>query len=137
MRNNNKIFDIKLFKFVLVGVGNTILSAAIMFGLYNLFKVGYWGASAISYLIGSILSYFMNKNFTFKNEEAVIRTVVKFTANAVVCYILAYTVSKPVVIYSLSTFTVDTKVIEQVAMLLGMCIYTGLNYIGQRFFVFK
>ena len=26
---------------------------------------------------------------------------------------------------------------ENVAMLVGMCLYTGLNYLGQRFFVFK
>ena len=26
---------------------------------------------------------------------------------------------------------------ENVAMLVGMCLYTGLNYLGQRFFAFK
>ena len=31
----------------------------------------------------------------------------------------------------------STKVQENAAMLVGMCLYTGLNYLGQRFFAFK
>ena len=29
------------------------------------------------------------------------------------------------------------KVQENVAMLVGMCLYTGFNYLGQKFFAFK
>lgn len=29
------------------------------------------------------------------------------------------------------------QVQENIAMLVGMCLFVGLNYIGQRFFVFK
>ena len=36
-----KFFDIKLIKFVLVGILNTVFSAAIMFLLYNLAHFGY------------------------------------------------------------------------------------------------
>ncbi|SCJ68100.1 Uncharacterised protein [uncultured Clostridium sp.] len=31
----------------------------------------------------------------------------------------------------------ETSVVEQISMLFGMCLFTALNYIGQRFFAFK
>ena len=46
-----------------------------MFGLYNLAGLhtwgdtGYWISSAANYIIGSIVSFFLNKHFTFRNQE--------------------------------------------------------------------
>ena len=39
------------------------------------------------------------------------------------------------VLYLLAGQAVNVQ--ENVAMLVGMCLYTGLNYLGQRFFAFK
>jgi len=86
----NKFFDIKLVKFIFVGIGNTIFSAVIMFLLYNLAKFGYWGSSSVSYILGSILSYTLNKKFTFQNNDSLFKTLIKFIITVVVCYIMAY-----------------------------------------------
>ena len=43
MRN---IIDKKLLKFILVGIVNTLVGTAIMFGLYNLAGCSYWVSSA-------------------------------------------------------------------------------------------
>ena len=132
-----KIFDIKLIKFILVGVANTLLSAAIMFLLYNLAHFGYWGSSAISYVLGSILSFVLNKIYTFKNKDSIWKTALKFAANVAVCYVIAYSLAQPVVTALLRNTGWETSVIEQLSMLFGMCLYTALNYFGQRFFAFK
>ena len=52
-----------------------------------------------------------------------------------VCYLLGYGLAKPLVLYLLAGQAVNVQ--ENVAMLVGMCLYTGLNYLGQRFFAFK
>lgn len=31
----------------------------------------------------------------------------------------------------------ETSVVEQISMRFGMCLFTALNYIGERFFAFK
>lgn len=58
----------------------------------------------------------------------------KFALNVIVCYIIAYGMAKPLVFHVLSGQATDIQ--ENVAMLVGMCLYTGLNYLGQRFFAF-
>ena len=131
------LFDVKFFKFILVGIINTIFGTAIMFLLYNLAGFGYWGSSAISYILGSILSFFLNKNFTFRNKESSIKTALRFTVNIAVCYLAAYSISKPIVERILSNTSLSKSIVEQFSMLFGMALFTMLNYIGQRFFAFK
>ncbi len=128
------IVDAKLLKFLLVGVINTLVGTAIMFGLYNLAGASYWLSSAANYILTSILSYFLNKYFTFRSQGSSLREILRFALNIVVCYIVAYGVAKPLVILALSSAS-DT-VRDNVAMLVGMCLFTGLNYLGQRFFAF-
>lgn len=130
-----KLFDEKFWKFILVGVINTIVGTAVMFGCYNLLNCSYWFSSAANYVIGSILSYFLNKYYTFKVKKRSWKTVARFIINIAVCYFVAYGVAKPLAIYLLSSATI--KVQENVAMLVGMCLFVGLNYLGQRFFAFK
>ena len=64
-----KLFDIKFWKFVLVGVINNIVGAGIMFLLYNLCHCNYWVSSACNYIAGGICSFLLNKFFTFQNKE--------------------------------------------------------------------
>jgi putative flippase GtrA len=132
-----RLFDIKFLKFVLVGIINTIFSTVIMFLLYNLASFGYWGSSTVSYLLGSILSFFLNKSFTFRNKESTVKTALRFTINIAVCYLAAYSISKPIVTRILSSTSLSKSIVEQFSMLLGMVLFTMLNYVGQRFFAFK
>lgn len=130
-----KLFDKTMIKFVLVGLFNTLVGCGIMFLLYNLAHCSYWFSSAANYVVGSIASFFLNKYFTFQNHERSIKQVVKFIVNVAVCYLIAYGAAKPVVMWLLSGQPV--KVQENVAMFVGMGLYTVLNYFGQRFFAFK
>jgi putative flippase GtrA len=132
-----RLFDIKFLKFLLVGTINTIFGTVIMLLLYNLANFGYWRSSSVSYILGSILSFFLNKSFTFENKESIVKTALRFTVNIGVCYLLAYSISKPVVARILSNTSLSKSIIEQLSMVLGMGLFTMLNYIGQRFFAFK
>lgn len=128
------IIDIKTLKFLLVGILNTIVGTLIMFSLYNLAGCSYWLSSLTNYVLTSILSFFLNKYFTFKNKETSFSQVLRFILNIIICYIIAYGLAKPFVLWILSG--TSTKIQENVAMLVGMVLFTCLNYIGQRFFAF-
>lgn len=125
----------KLFRFIIVGIINTVVGTTIMFGLYNLFGCSYWLSSAMNYTLTSILSFFLNKYFTFKNTERSIKQVLRFALNIAVCYLLAYGIAKPLVLIALSNTNEHFQ--NNVAMLVGMCLFTGFNFLGQRFFAFK
>ena len=129
------VIDGKTIKFLIVGVVNTLFGAAIMCGLYNLAGCSYWLSSAANYFFGSILSFFLNKSFTFGNKDSLRNTVPKFVLNILICYLLAYGLAKPAVSYLLEGSPVAIQ--ENLAMFVGMCLFTGFNYIGQRYFAFK
>ena len=82
-----KLIDITTVKFLLVGVINTLVGTGTMFGLYNCLGCSYWVSSAGNYIVGSIVSYFLNKYFTFKNHQKSAKTVLKFVVNIAGCII--------------------------------------------------
>ena len=133
MRINWK--DNTLFKFLIVGVFNTLVGCGTMFLLYNLAHCSYWVSSAANYIVGGIVSFFLNKYYTFGNKQWEWAQVWKFVLNVTVCYLLGYGLAKPIALRLLEGQAV--RVQENVAMLVGMCLYTGLNYLGQRFFAFR
>lgn len=135
MKKLLSLMDEKMWKFLLVGVVNTLVGTAIMFGLYNLAHCGYWFSSAANYILTSILSYFLNKYFTFKNTEKGWRPVLRFGVNIAVCYLLAYGIAEPLMRWALSAATPALR--DNAAMLTGMVLFTGFNYLGQRLFAFK
>lgn len=130
-----KVIDMKLIKFIVVGIINTVVGTAIMFGLYNLAGCSYWVSSATNYILTSILSYFLNKYFTFQHKGDSLKSAIRFAITIASCYLLAYGIAKPAVISILSG---QSKTIqENAAMFAGMCLFVGFNYLGQRFFAFR
>ena len=131
-----KIFYDKTFlKFIIVGIINTAVGAGVMFALYNIFHCSYWVSSIMNYVVGSVVSFFLNKYFTFKSKFFSFKEVLYFTVNIAVCFFIAYGLAKPFAIYILSGYSKSMQ--ENTAMFIGMVIFTGLNYLSQRFIVFK
>ena len=135
MKKLLSLFDAKLLRFLIVGVIITLVGSAIMFGIYNLAHCSYWFSSAANYVLTSILSFFLNKYFTFKNKEQSLSQVLRFVVNIAVCYGVAYGIAKPLCRAMLANASVSVR--DNVSMLVGMVLFTGLNYLGQRFFAFK
>ena len=130
-----KFFDPSMLRFLLVGVVNTLVGAGIMFLLYNLAGCSYWLSSAANYIVGGVVSYFLNKYYTFKNTERSWKQVLRFALNVAACWLLAYGIAKPLALRLLAGF--DEKLQTNATMLAGLCLYTALNYLGQRFFAFR
>ncbi|MBQ8065361.1 MAG: GtrA family protein [Prevotella sp.] len=136
LRDKIGLFTDKTFmKFVMVGVVNTIFGTTIMFVFYNLFHLSYWVSSASNYFFGGILSYMLNKHFTFRYKEKGFASLFRFATNILTCYLLAYGIAKPLMRWILSDFSIIIQ--ENVSMLLGMCLFVVFNYLGMRFYAFK
>ena len=131
----SSFFDATFLKFMLVGVINTLVGTAIMFFCFNVLTWSYWISSAMNYIVGSIVSYVLNKRYTFEHKGHDWSTVWKFIVNITICYGLAYGLAKPFVTWMLSG--VSTNIQGNAALMVGMILFVGLNYIGQRFWAFS
>ena len=130
----DKLLYNSFLRFILVGVGNTLLSLLLMFLLEGL---GYWPSTAIAYVAGATLSFFLNRYFTFHSDEDFWRSVGKFIINVAVCYVVGYGLAKLLVPIPEQPNAVPVIWFERLSKLVGMCLYTLLNYFGQRFFAFR
>ena len=131
----SSFFDTTFLRFILVGVVNTFVGTAIMFFCFNVLAWSYWISSALNYIAGSIVSYLLNKRYTFQQKGHDWYTILKFIVNITICYVLAYGFAKPVVTWLLSGFS--TNVQGNIALLVGMILFVAFNYIGQRFWAFS
>ena len=131
------VFDRSFVTFLVVGVVNTLFGTAIMLVLYNVFGCSYWVSSFCDYFFGSILSYFLNKRFTFHYQGTDWRSIAKFAANIVVCYLIAYSLALPLTRHALESLHLSKAVVENAAMLVGTGLFMVINYLGQKFFAFR
>lgn len=137
------LLDPTLFRFILVGLVNTAVGYGVMFGLYNLAGLhtwgdtGYWLSSAANYIVGSVVSFFLNKHFTFRSREKGAGVVLRFALNIAVCWALAYGLAKPVMVWLLSDTGWSQQLQGNLSMLAGSGLFVFLNYFGQRFFAFR
>lgn len=132
-----RAFQTEGIRFIIVGVANTVIGTAAMLFAYNILGFGYWISSILNYVVGSIFSYFANKYFTFKSEEKSPKELLRFVLNIVVCYVISYSVAKPIIGMLLGQLNLTTSVFEQISMLTGTGIFIVINFCGQKFFVFK
>jgi hypothetical protein len=131
----SSFFDATFLRFILVGVVNTLVGTAIMFFCFNVLAWSYWISSALNYIVGSIVSYLLNKRYTFQQKGHDWNTILKFIVNITICYVLAYGFAKPVVTWMLSG--VSTNIQGNIALIVGMILFVAFNYIGQRFWAFS
>ena len=122
------MLDITFWKFVLVGIVNTLVGTGVMFAAYNLLHLSYWVSSASNYVVGSIVSYFLNKEKSWRQLGI-------FVINITICYLLAYGMAKPVVSWILHNQSKSVQ--DNLSMLVGMGAFVVFNYVGQRLVVFK
>ncbi len=147
MNKLKTFFDIKFFKFILVGLLNTAVGEGVILLLLHLagWKHFSWGAGMAAFVgtvVGSVVSYFLNKYFTFKNKENGWKPLVRFTVNIVACLLIRVVVATVVSALSkaasLSMFGMDVDTFAaNLSWAVGACTFVACNYIGQRFFAFR
>jgi hypothetical protein len=129
MKNNNE-----LVKFLIVGILNTIIGASIMFIAYNFLKLNYWVSTSLNYIVAGTFSFFANKKFTFKSEGKTFQKIIFFILTLIICYFVAFNLSKKMIAFIDIN---DIKLKENISMVVGMVIYTVLNFILQKQIVFR
>ena len=117
-------------KYLLVGVANTIFGFSIIFFLMwlEIPQITPKVANFIGYFCGFILSYFLNKNFTFGSKNSHRHDFTRF-ALVMIC---AYLINLAVLEICLNCGTN-----KYFAQIIAGIFYTISGFIFNRFFAFK
>jgi glycosyltransferase involved in cell wall biosynthesis/putative flippase GtrA len=118
-----------LIRYLLVGVVNMISGLSIIYlAMYYLqLEVGY--ANALGYAIGVLLSFMLNKKWTFKSSNHALYSLMRF----ILVLLVAYAANLVTVLFILDKFQVN----PYIAQALGIIPYTFIGFLGSRYFVFQ
>lgn len=117
------------FRFAVVGVLNTAIGLAAIYSVMFFFQTGPAIANAIGYLVGLIVSFALNRIWTFNSSRPIGHVLPKYMLVAATCYFL----NLGVVLVATSAHSVD----PYLAQLFGVAIYTVSMFFGCRTLVFS
>lgn len=128
------LLDVTFWKFLLVGVANTLVGYGISAFFLNVIGLTDAYSSAIGFVFGGALSYTLNRVFTFNKKGKDFSDIWKFILVLAVCWTISYIGAKSFATWVLK----DVKEIvrDNLVLIFTNGIYLVLNYLGQRFFVF-
>lgn len=124
-----KIFDKTFLRFVGVGVINTLIGYATILFFFHIIGLSYSYSYFISYVIGIIISFFLNRKLVFFSNKSKIREFIKFLIAFGISYLVSY--------FGLYLIVENKLIDTNYAFFAGMVIYSTLFYLLNRFITFR
>ena len=116
-------------RFLSVGVANTALGYAVIFGCMYLAGLSPELSNAAGYAVGLLVSYFLNRHFTFRSAQRRSTEFVRFG----IVFLVAYTANLAVLIVLVRTLEVHGGL----SQLIAGVIYIGTAYLLNKHYVFR
>ena len=133
-----KLLKGSFIRFALVGVANTIVGMGITFLLFYLFNLSHNWAYIIGQFLGATMSYFLNRSFTFKHKDSMLKSLPKFALVVIVCTLFSSLVGNIIDNTIIAKYsTLSDKVEGNITILISSGIYIITNYFGQKLFAFR
>ncbi|MDR6878602.1 GtrA family protein [Bacillus sp. 3255] len=138
MKSLRVILSGSFARFLLVGLFNTLVGLSSSFALFNLLHLNYWASTFIGNTIGAIVSYFLNRTFTFRSRATVGSSWWKFAVVIMSCYGLSYGGSLLLAEAAAAIWPgIPAGWLHNGAILVGNGVYTIGNYLGHKYFTFR
>ncbi len=127
-RRMARLIDVALFRFLLVGLANSAIGYSVVMGFHYALGASPLVANIWGYLVGGLVSYVLNRKFTFGSRRTHAETLPLFVACVAVCFAL-----------NAAVLLFLTRVIHlpfPLAQAGAMVAYTGAFYVLNRLVVF-
>ena len=118
-----------LIRYLLVGVANTLVGLGIIYFAMYFLRLEIIQANVLGYAVGILLSFVLNKTWTFGSNHHVVSSFLRFLLVVAVAYIS----NLVTVLVATSHFGLN----PYIAQALGMLPYTTIGFLGSRFFAFR
>lgn len=119
---------VSLAKFLIVGVANTIIGLMIIYFSKWVLGLGDVAANISGYGIALLFSFILNKRWSFSHDGPTMSAFVRFVA----VIALAYLTNLATVLILIEYLSVNSYLAQS----LGIIPYTGLSFLGFRYFAF-
>ena len=119
----------QLFRFLVVGVFNTLFGYGIIFTCLYLLKMTAEASNATGYGISLYIAYLLHRNFTFKSKQRKRGEVTRFFVVFCVAYVSNF-VTLVLLIHKLGLDEGMSQVLAGVA-------YVTASYLMNKYYVFK
>ncbi|MEI6336424.1 MAG: glycosyltransferase [Methylococcaceae bacterium] len=118
-----------LIRYLLVGVANTFVGlSTIYFAMYFL-KLDIVYANAFGYSIGILLSFVLNKAWTFNSGDRIVSSLIRY----LLVLAVAYAANLTTVLFANSNLDLN----PYIAQAPGIIPYTVIGFLGSRYFAFR
>lgn len=117
-----------IFKYLSVGILNSIVGFLLIIIFINFLNINYHFSYFIGYGIGLIISFILNKRFTFNNKSKWYILLFPF----IIIFIFSYLISHSILIFLVERIHVNINI----SIMISMFFYTIVSYIlNKRLFV--
>ncbi len=118
----------QFIRFGVVGIVNTTIGLAAIYTLMFFGNVGAATANAGGYAIGLLVSFVLNRTWTFQSSQPVRYVLPRYLLTVGMCYLL----NLGVVLFCIRTIHLNAYL----SQFLGIGIYTSCVFLSCRWFVF-
>lgn len=118
----------ELKRFLVAGLSAVGTDLATYYILLNFFNIDVDIAKAISFLLGTVVAFIINKYWTFEKHEKSYGEIVRF--------VFLYSVTLGANVLT-NKIILDISNVVIIAFLIATGISTVLNFIGQKWWVFR
>lgn len=116
-------------KYGVVGLGNTLITAIVIWVMMKLFGCSDVLSNAVGYIAGVLNSFIWNKQWTFQSSAGWVSSGIRFGVVFGICYALQLLL----LLYLNKHLLIDSYYNQ----LIAMAFYTVINFVLNKFYTFK
>jgi putative flippase GtrA len=113
-----------IFKYLNVGILNTLIGFLVIFFCLNILKINYHLSYFIGYAVGLIISFSLNKRYTFNNNSKWHHLLLPF----IIIFLFSYLTSHLILMVLVEKFYFNMNI----SVIISMFVYTVLSYLLNR-----
>ena len=118
----------EIYKFIIIGIIAVSIDAFVYFLLGNFEFFSYEISKRISFICGAAFAFFFNRSYVFQSKHKNISQILGFS----ILYLISFLCNA----FS-HDFVLNKLDIPAVAFIFATAISTIINYLGQKFIIFK
>ena len=118
----------EIYKFIIIGIIAVSIDAFVYFLLGNFEFFSYEISKRISFICGAVFAFFFNRSYVFQIKHKNVRQILGFS----ILYFTSFLSNA-----SSHDFVLNKLGIPFVAFIFATAISTTINYLGQKFIIFK
>ena len=119
----------QFFRFLTVGVINTILGYCVIFACMYVGKMSPESSNVAGYAVGLVASYTLNRGYTFNSQQNRRSEIVRFLAVFIIAYVSNFAILV-IIIHKIGIH-------KGVSQVLAGLVYVIASFLMNKYYVFK